>query len=175
MPVNKWFWWFRRHVCPYISGQIFLGGQRKNRRTEVLHEALVDLKRFNKTSKVVNARSSLSEGAVARGLVTLSRGQATPRGTSAQITAKHLIWLSIQSSVDLDLQKYSWAHFSRFDCFVCFVFLLFSAWWIYVKDDHDIRLLSREILNGLSSTAYELKVRGACLFFCNCNCNTLLL
>ena len=77
-------------------------------------------KRFNKTSKVVNARSSLSEGAVARGLVTLSRGQATPRGTSTQITAKHLIWLSIQCSVDLDLQKYSRAHFSRIDCFVCF-------------------------------------------------------
>ena len=51
----------------------------------------MDLQRFNKTSRVVNARSSLSEGAVARGLVTLSRGQATPRGTSTQITAKHLI------------------------------------------------------------------------------------
>ena len=120
MPINKWFWWFRRHTCPYISDQIFLWGQRTNRRTEVLHEALVNLKRFDKTSKVVNTRSSLSEGAVARGLVTLSRGQATPRGTSTQITAKHLIWLSIQCSVDLDLQKYSRAHFSRIDCFVCF-------------------------------------------------------
>ena len=76
---------------PLYYFSYFSWGQLTNRWTEVLHEALVNLKRFNKTSKVVNARSSLSEGAVARGLVTLSRGQATPRGTSAQITAKHLI------------------------------------------------------------------------------------
>ena len=104
-------------------------------------------KRFDKTSKVVNARSSLSEGAVARGLVTLSRGQATPRGTSAQITAKHLIWLSRQYSVDLDLQKYSWAHFSRFDCFACYS--CFCCFQLDGKADHDRRLLSIEVLHCL--------------------------
>ena len=79
------------HALIYVI-RFFLGAnEQRYGQWYVLHKALLDLKRFNKTSKVVSARSSLSEGAVARGLVTLSRGQATPRGTSTQITAKHLI------------------------------------------------------------------------------------